>query len=134
MNLPQVIVSFSCHLKVHLFSPIDRLSDIIDLSNLPRLSSIRFGPKIATFRRQNHIHFLAQIISCEIREVAMHFWLIPLNELTKIDWDGIARVLQRPNFSGLEKVSILDVMLKDARAWLLQRLPPGRMRDKVVCQ
>jgi hypothetical protein len=87
--------------------------------------------------RQYHVHFLAQITSCEIREVEIPLSLFTLDEVNSIDWDGIAGILQRPNFSGLERVVVVDPVSAEPeglQAWFMQRLPPGRMRDKFVFQ
>jgi hypothetical protein len=83
---------------------------------------------------------LAQITSSELREVAVDMQSHAMERLKEVDWDSIVRVLQQPNFSELEKFTILGVdkdhtgasNVPTARNYLMERLPAGRARNKLI--
>ena len=52
-----------------------------------------------------------------------------------MDWDTIARILDQPNFSELERFIMPGVpahLMDKVGRWMAQRLPPGRAQDKLV--
>jgi hypothetical protein len=116
----------------------------VDLSHNPRLSVICFGhlpvPSVPSLSTINHFPLiLAQITSIDMREVAFGVWALgDPNILAILDWDSLARTLQRPNFSQLQKLVIFgvsDQMQEPMKAWVANRLPrSSRTRDLVVCR
>ena len=114
------------------------------MPHLSQLCSVHFGADVfcplewgPERRSQSVLRLLAQITSQEIQEVGFAFKALSLLEMEGVVWNEMARVLERPNFSGLRRVSILgplDGDIKEIQAWIVQRLPRGIMREKVVCQ
>jgi hypothetical protein len=119
----------------------------VDLSYNPNITSIHFNRLwILSNSPQMHKagiveHLLARITSSEMQEVVMEISRGTVELLKEIDWNSIAKVLQRPNFSKLEKFVILgigyeiesgNIHMNKAKDWMMQILPLGRARDKLL--
>jgi hypothetical protein len=115
----------------------------VDLSENPNINSIHLRSlRTRSDGSQMHAgHFFARIVSSEMREVVMEIRGGDVEMLEDMDWDSIATILQQPNFSKLEKFAILGFrarissgisQVNRARYWMMQRLPPGRARDKLI--
>lgn len=79
---------------------------------------------------------LDQITSPHIKEVVLNVRIIrDPSELDYIDWDAVARVLKRPNFSILQRLAIIGVPEKlqdDAKSWMAKRSPLLNARG-IIC-
>ena len=78
---------------------------------------------------------LAQVTSSQVREVVVDVASETLESLREVDWDAIARILDQPNFSKLEKLIMPCSDVRDVgevRRWMMQRLLPGRARDTLI--
>jgi hypothetical protein len=84
---------------------------------------------------------LRKITSFEMREVVMEIQRGTIKLLKEIDWSSIAKVLDQPNFSKLEKFVMLGIGYETesgnnevdrAKDWMMQNLPSGRARDKLL--
>jgi hypothetical protein len=81
----------------------------VDLTPLSRLCSVHFGADLfgpPEDRSRYVVCMLAQITSQEIQEVGVGFDALSVVEMQGADWNEMARILERPNFSGLKRVSI----------------------------
>jgi hypothetical protein len=119
----------------------DLLFKDIDWTGLSQLYSIHFGADVLgpgpQYRSEYVVRFLAQITSQEIQEVGLAFEALPVVKMEGVDWNEMARLLERPNFSRLSRVSILgplDGDVQEMQAWIVQRLPRGILRETVICQ
>jgi hypothetical protein len=107
----------------------------VNLSYNTNLTSIQFAPLNFTVLHETHVavpSLLAQITSSEVREIAIEIWR---EDLEEIDWNSIAQLLQRPNFSRLQKLVVYgmrDEYVEKGSCWLMEILPLGRARDKLV--
>jgi hypothetical protein len=114
----------------------------VDLVHNTNLSSIHirrlaFGDSDDSVMHQVVPALLSQITSYDLREVIMDVPGGTLEDLGKIDWNSIARILQQPKFSGFEKLIIYGIAddLEKGRYWMMRWLPPGRARDKfILCE
>jgi len=115
----------------------------VNLSHNSQLSAVYFSnlPLSADLSRPcitSHLPLiLAQIISTDMREVAFDAsTLRDPDFMDVLDWDAIAHILQRPNFSHMQRLvvfGISDNILESTKTWIVNRLPAGRARDLVVC-
>ena len=82
------------------------------------------------------LSLLPQVTSSQVREVVVDIALDAVERLGEVDWDAIARILDQPNFSKFERLIIpgvwRDVGSDGVRQWMMQRLLPGRARDKLI--
>src|SRR5262245_8342808 len=102
----------------------------LNLPHLPRLCSVQFGADTLAWGSEHKsrevVRMLAQITSQEVQEVGVAFDALSVAEMEGVDWYEMSRILERPNFSELKRVSILaplDGDIKEIQAWIVQRLP-----------
>jgi hypothetical protein len=110
------------------------------LKIMSQLRSICFESTIidplawGTEKRTCHVRrLLAQITSEEIEEVVV---ILSMDKMEGVEWNDIARILERPNFSRLKRMAILGPSddVKGMQDWISKRLPRGFIRDIVVRQ
>jgi hypothetical protein len=124
-----------------VFLSTDAFLHDVDLSHNSHLAVICFGnlPAFSLSTINHSLLMLTQITSTHMREVAFGIWALgDPNILAILDWDSLARTLQQPNFSQLQKLVIFgvsDQMQESIKAWVANRLPhSSRARDLVVCR
>ena len=112
------------------YYPDEFLRDV-DLGYNTNLKSISFRS-----RPDIIASLLAQVTSSEVREVVVDFRKGYIKMLDEVDWDTVVRILDQPNFSKLERLIIptgyLLGYVDEVRQRMMQRLLPGRARDKLV--
>ena len=128
--------------NAHRFD-LDAFCRDVDLSHNSYLSFIRFNLHgLHTYywdSQSEALHVprvLDQITSTHIEEVAFISGMDAPDNLDVIDWDSIADILQRPNFSRLKRLVMwarTDIM-EATKAWIANRLPASRARDMIVFQ
>jgi hypothetical protein len=102
----------------------------VNLSHNPNINSIHFK-RLWIKSSSSRMHkagivesLLAQITSFEVREAVMEISLSTLAKLKEVDWGSMAEILQKPNFSKLEKFAILglrhEIDVGRARHWMIQ--------------
>lgn len=100
------------------------------------LSLISFNPVHGHSRRTHVPLLLAQIASDYIHEIDIKAAITTPADLDQLDWTTIANILERPNYSSLQKLTISSVpgkILDDVKKWMEERLPNGRARDAIEC-
>jgi hypothetical protein len=112
----------------------------VDLSHNPGLNSLSFRSVWIHIWHPSPMYkagvvqsLLGQVTSSEVRRVEIEILTAAPELLKEVDWDSIAKILQQPNFSKLEAFVISDIrkLPEEAKCWMMQRLPPGRAKDKL---
>lgn len=115
----------------------------VDLGHNTELRSINFNflaiYTIYSGREHDGIHvplILAQITSPSIQKVTISVSMDATDNLDVLDWSTINGILERPNYSRLQKLEISGVrreFLDETKTWIKSRLPKCSARGVVEC-
>jgi hypothetical protein len=129
-----VVRIVSCHQPVILFSflivqPADAFSRYLDLGHNTQLRSIDFTDIRSSVASIPIAPVLDQITTPTIREVVISGIFVfegGTHTLDGLDWSSIGRILERPNYSGLQNLLISGwraEFLEDTKKLLTEKLP-----------
>jgi hypothetical protein len=137
-----VVRIFSCHQRVILFCFLivqpatDAFSRYVDLSHNTQLESIYFTEIYPDDESIPIAPVLDQITTPTIGRVGIFVEQGGTYTLDGLDWSSIGRILERPNYSGLQNLLVSGwrtEFLEDTKKLLIEKLPKFSERGIIQC-